>query len=78
MQASVYDEMVARMSAIVKTIKVGDPMDKSSGMGPIALDRQFDKVRSYIDLGRSEGGEILFGGRSGAALFHAGSPFAEG
>jgi acyl-CoA reductase-like NAD-dependent aldehyde dehydrogenase len=77
-QASIYDEMVARMSAIVKGIKVGDPMDKATGMGPIALDRQFDKVRSYIDLGRSEGGEVVFGGRSGAALFDAGSPFADG
>ena len=64
-QRPVYDEMVARMTAIAKAIKVGDPMDKATGMGPIALDRQFDKVRSYIELGKSEGGELVFGGRSG-------------
>jgi aldehyde dehydrogenase (NAD+) len=77
-QSSIYDEMVARITAIARTIKVGDPMDRSSTMGPIALDRQFDKVRSYIDLGLAEGGEVVFGGRSGADLFDAGSPFGRG
>jgi len=77
-QSRIYDEMVERMTAIAKTIRVGDPMDKATGMGPIALAPQFDKVRSYIELGRSEGGEVLFGGRNGAALFDAGSPFAHG
>lgn len=77
-QSSIYDEMVARMSAIARTIRVGDPMDRATGMGPIALDRQFDKVRDYIELGRSEGGEILFGGRSGAELFDPDSPFGRG
>jgi aldehyde dehydrogenase (NAD+) len=77
-QAKIYDEMIARVAAIAKTIKVGDPMDSASKMGPIALDRQFDKVRSYIDLGRAEGGELLFGGRSGEALFESGSPFGRG
>jgi aldehyde dehydrogenase (NAD+) len=77
-QRSVYDEMLARMTAIAKAIKVGDPMDKATSMGPIALDRQFDKVRGYIELGKSEGGELVFGGRSGAALFEGASPFADG
>jgi aldehyde dehydrogenase (NAD+) len=77
-QSSIYDEMVSRISTIAKSIRVGDPLDKATGMGPIALDRQFDKVRSYIELGRSEGGEVLFGGRSGASLFDDGSPFAKG
>jgi acyl-CoA reductase-like NAD-dependent aldehyde dehydrogenase len=77
-QSKIYDEMIERMTAIAKTIRIGDPMDKATGMGPIALNRQFDKVRGYIELGRSEGGEVVFGGRSGAALFDPGSPFAQG
>jgi len=77
-QSAIYDEMIGRMAAIVKTIRLGDPMHKATTMGPIALDRQFDKVRQYIELGRQEGGEILFGGASGPALFEAGSPLANG
>ena len=78
MQSGIYDEMVARISAIAKAIRVGDPMDRSIGMGPIAMDKQFDKVRGYIDIGKSEGGELVFGGRSGADLFEHGSPFGQG
>ncbi len=77
-QSKIYDEMVARITAIAKAIRVGDPMDRSIGMGPIAMDKQFDKVRNYIDIGKSEGGELLFGGHSGAELFEHGSPFGQG
>jgi len=73
-----FNEMVARIAKIARDIRPGDPMDKACGMGPIALDRQFHKVKDYIALGRSEGGEVLFGGRSGPALFDSGSPFANG
>ena len=77
-QAKIYDEMVARITKMAGGIKVGDPMDKTTGMGPIALDRQFQKVKDYIALGRSEGGELVFGGRSAPELFDGGSPFARG
>ncbi|HEX4505700.1 MAG TPA: aldehyde dehydrogenase family protein [Alphaproteobacteria bacterium] len=77
-QDTIYGEMVERIGKIARGIRPGDPMNKACGMGPIALDRQFHKVKDYIALGRSEGGEVLFGGRSGPELFDGGSPFANG
>ena len=75
---SIYDEMLDRMIAIAKTIKLGDPMDKATAMGPLAFDGQFAKVTSYLELGRREGAEIAYGGGHGAALFESGSPLAHG
>lgn len=78
LQRPIYDEMIERMVKIITAIRLGDPMDATSQMGPIALDRQFDKVKSYLDLGRQEGGEVLCGGEAGEAVFGAGSPHAGG
>jgi len=78
LQRSIHDEMIERMVRIMRGIRLGDPMDPASQMGPIALERQFDKVRSYLDLGRREGGEVVFGGGAGEDLFEAGSPLARG
>ena len=47
-------------------------------MGPIAFAEQYDKVKSYIELGRKEGAEIAFGGSFGPEIFEADSPFARG
>jgi aldehyde dehydrogenase (NAD+) len=47
-------------------------------MGPLAFDGQFEKVKSYLELGSEEGASIVFGGRVGSALFDEGSPFAGG
>jgi aldehyde dehydrogenase (NAD+) len=77
-QDKIYGEMVERIAKIARGIRPGDPMDKTTGMGPIALDRQFQRVKDYIALGQAEGGELLFGGRSGPELFDSGSPFANG
>ncbi|MCH2171307.1 aldehyde dehydrogenase family protein [Myxococcota bacterium] len=77
-QRPIYDEMLARIEKRAATVALGDPMASSTSMGPIAFDRQFEKVRSYLELGREEGAEIVFGGRSGEELFERGSPYASG
>ncbi|NQZ96347.1 MAG: aldehyde dehydrogenase family protein [Myxococcales bacterium] len=74
----IYEEMVERIARRASEVRIGDPMDLETQMGPIAFDRQYDKVRDYIALGSQEGAEIAFGGRSGEALMGAGSPHAGG
>lgn len=59
---SVKDELVARIAARAKTIKMGDPRDLATEMGPIAFREQLDKVVSYVELGLSEGAELVHGG----------------
>ncbi len=52
---SVYDEVVAGVSAAANAITVGDGFDPSSFIGPLVSKQHHDKVRSYVDLGKEEG-----------------------
>jgi aldehyde dehydrogenase (NAD+) len=77
---AIADELVARVEKIASEVRLGDPMDPATTMGPIVSAGQLERVRSYVDLGlgRDGGAELVFGGRSGAELFAAGSPHAGG
>ncbi len=64
----VYDEVVERIAARAKSIRLGDPMETATGMGPLVSETQMKRVLNYIDIGRSEGATIVTGGgRSGHA-----------
>jgi len=60
---SVYDELLQRVSERAERIRMGDPMDESTELGPLAFEGQRDKVAGYVELGRSEGARVLTGGR---------------
>jgi aldehyde dehydrogenase (NAD+) len=60
---SVYDELLERVTARAGTIRIGDPLDDATELGPLAFGDQRDKVAGYVDLGRSEGARVLTGGR---------------
>ncbi|WP_428366654.1 aldehyde dehydrogenase [Mycolicibacterium sp.] len=60
---SVHDEVVQRLTRRAPEIKMGDPLDMDTEMGPIAFAEQLDKVRSYLDIGTAEGAEVVCGGR---------------
>ncbi len=51
-------DFVSRVSALV----VGDPLEAETDVGAIVSKQHFDKIMSYIDLAREEGGSILTGG----------------
>jgi acyl-CoA reductase-like NAD-dependent aldehyde dehydrogenase len=53
-EQSVYEEVVARLSARVKGAKVGDPFDPSVEIGPLATRSEYTKVRDYIRIGLEE------------------------
>ncbi len=46
----------------VKGIKVGDPFDPDTQMGPLTMQRQLERVQSYIAAGRAEGATVACGG----------------
>jgi aldehyde dehydrogenase (NAD+) len=77
-QSSVYDDLIGRIEKLASQIVLGDPQDQSTGMGALAFDKQYEKVKSYVALGPSEGAEIAFGGRSAPEIFDAGSPQSRG
>lgn len=61
-QQSIYADFVAKFVERAKRIKVGDPLDESTTIGPMISQAHLAKVRSYIDLGPKEGATLLCGG----------------
>ena len=57
-----HDALVDALSASFSKVKVGDPFDASTGMGPLAMSRQRDRVEGYIAKGKAEGAKLATGG----------------
>ncbi|NQD39080.1 aldehyde dehydrogenase [Permianibacter sp. IMCC34836] len=63
-ERSIYDKFRDALTAKVKALKVGDPMDAGNQQGAIVSKLHFDKVLSYIELAKQEGGRLLTGGHT--------------
>jgi len=61
-QAEVYDEMVERLTARAKGIRIGSPSDRATMMGPIISKAQMNSVLGYVDVGVKEGAKLVTGG----------------
>jgi aldehyde dehydrogenase (NAD+) len=48
--------------AAVSKVKVGDPFEADTKMGPLTMKRQLTRVQGYIEKGRSEGATLVLGG----------------
>lgn len=59
---SIADKFLARVVERTKAIKTGDPLDGSVMMGAQASSDQWEKIQSYINIGKEEGAEVLCGG----------------
>ncbi|WP_329334869.1 aldehyde dehydrogenase family protein [Streptomyces sp. NBC_01352] len=66
--ASVHDELVERIRAGLARVKVGDPADESTTMGPLISEAQRAKVEKLIRTGEEEGARIVSGGGRPAGL----------
>ncbi|WP_439941857.1 acetaldehyde dehydrogenase ExaC [Streptomyces sp. BBFR115] len=60
--SSVYDEFMSRALERTRAIKGGSPLDPQTMIGAQASNDQFEKILSYIDIGKKEGAELLTGG----------------
>ncbi len=58
----IYEAFMKRCLERVNAIKMGDPLDDSTMMGAQASNDQFEKILSYIDIGKKEGAKVLAGG----------------
>lgn len=58
----IYEAFIKKCIERVKAIKLGDPLDDSTMMGAQASNDQYEKILSYMDIGKKEGAEILTGG----------------
>ncbi len=62
LQDSIHDAFVEKLLALARTAKMGDPLSMETQVGPVTTRPQYDKVLSYIDVGRNEGAQLRLGG----------------
>ena len=73
----VADEFLDRFVALARSIRLGDPKDPATEMGPLTSPGHRDRVLSYLKVAVDEGGEVLTGGRPPAAPELAGGCYVE-
>jgi aldehyde dehydrogenase len=61
-QENIFDKFMERVIERTKAIKMGHPLDPNTMMGAQASNDQFEKILSYIKIGKEEGCEVLTGG----------------
>ena len=61
-QSKVYERFAAKFIETMSSTRVGDGLEKSTQMGPLAHARRMDVMQAFVDDARSHGGEIVFGG----------------
>ncbi|MDW5443620.1 aldehyde dehydrogenase [Polaromonas sp. SM01] len=57
-----YSEFLERLSARAAALRVGDPADERTQMGPLITARHRESIERYVELGRSEGASVRTGG----------------
>lgn len=63
-QEDIYDKFMSRVIERVKAIKIGHPLDPTVMMGAQASNDQYEKIQSYLKIGKEEGAEVLVGGEA--------------
>lgn len=59
---AIADEFLQRFIALAESIRIGDPLDQSTEMGPLTSAGHRDRVLGYVETARAEGGRVLMGG----------------
>ncbi len=78
LQEGIYDEVLERVLERTKRIRIGDPLDADTELGPLALKDQLAKVQSYVAIGRdTDGATLLHGGGQPAIAASSGGWFHE-
>ncbi|MCU0275082.1 MAG: aldehyde dehydrogenase family protein [Acidimicrobiales bacterium] len=65
---SVHDELLERAVATASSLKVGDPLDPTTVVGPVISEAQRDRILGMIEQARTDAGEIVLGGRAAQGL----------
>ncbi|HEY3851697.1 MAG TPA: aldehyde dehydrogenase family protein [Steroidobacteraceae bacterium] len=75
---SIHDEVVERLVARAGALRLGDPRDQATAMGPLVSAVQMHRVLEYVDIGKREGAELAAGGArvGGTGFFVAPTVFA--
>lgn len=63
-----HDDFVGSFSAVMARLRPGDPYDPASSFGPLAMARQLERVKRYVESGKAEGATLAYGGAQPAGL----------
>jgi len=66
-ERSIHDEFMSRLQTAARALPIGDPMDPATRIGPLISQEHRERVESYIDIARADGGELVTGGNRPAA-----------
>lgn len=61
-QRKVHDSVAERIAERARKLKVGDPLEAATEMGPVANKAQFDRILGMLNKGKTEGAKVLAGG----------------
>jgi len=61
-QSKIYDQFLGDATERTRAVKQGNPLDTDTMMGAQASNDQYEKILSYIDIGKQEGARIVTGG----------------
>ena len=63
-----HDELAEKIAEVMKGVKIGDPSDPDTQLGPLAMKRQLERVEMYIEEGRKSGADLVTGGQRPAHM----------
>jgi len=61
-EEAIYDEFVERVSKFARGLRVGDPLDPQTQLGPLVSQAQLERVTGYLEKGRAQGARAAAGG----------------
>ena len=73
----IYDQFVERLAAKARTIRIGDPSDPTTQLGPVISDKQRRRVLAYVEAGLKEGARLVAGGHAATVKGLEGGFFVE-
>ncbi|MFT4066772.1 aldehyde dehydrogenase [Paraburkholderia sp.] len=76
-QESIRQSFTERLIALARDVKLGDPMQATTNVGPIATPPQYAKVLEYIEIARADGARCILGGKPAVGLGLTGGQFVE-
>jgi aldehyde dehydrogenase (NAD+) len=62
-QENAYDEVVERIAARAKSLRMGDLLDRNTSLGPVISEKQMKSILDYVDIGQKEGATLVTGGQ---------------
>lgn len=74
---SIYAEFVEKLAAKAKTIRIGDPTNPETQLGPVISEKQRNRVLTYVKYGLEDGARLVAGGEIPADLAESGGYFVQ-